>query len=213
MKFLIDNLLLVAIALTSGGLLLWPLIRKAGGSTALTPLLATQLINHRNAIVVDVRDEKDFALGSLAGARNIPFANLAERASELVRFKARPVLIICAAGPQSAKAIEQFAAQGFEEAHSLAGGIAAWRQAGLPLVQPTRDGKTAGRDPARKIKGDGRARTNSGKQRRDALVQTTAPTTAADIVVDPGAPEPAATSDGVAATEASTTPNRVKELS
>ena len=71
MKFLLDNVFLIAIALVSGGLLAWPLFRKGGGSTTLSALEATQLINHRNAIVVDVRDEKDFALGSLAGARNL----------------------------------------------------------------------------------------------------------------------------------------------
>ena len=139
MKFLLDNLYLFAIALVSGGLLVWPLIKRGGGATALSPLLATQLINHRNAIVVDVRDEKAYALGSLAGARNLPFAALKGRAAELVRFKSRPVLIVCDAGQDSARATAIFKDQGFDEAHSLAGGIGAWKQAGLPLVQPGRD--------------------------------------------------------------------------
>ena len=200
MKFLLENIFLIGIALVSGGLLLWPLLRKSSGSTALSSLEATQLINHRNAIVVDVRDEKDFAVGSLAGARNIPFANLAERAAELVRFKARPVLIVCGAGQDSAKAVATFKAQGFEEAYSLAGGIAAWKQASLPLVVAGRDsGKSQAKDPSRKSRNDGRSGERKAKQR--AL---TAP--AAEVV-----PAPSTTAANDAPDDAP--PDRVKELS
>jgi rhodanese-related sulfurtransferase len=152
--FLLDNIVLIVLAVVSGALLLWPKLNRSGGATAVSPLEATQLINHRNAIVVDVRDEKDFATGSLAGARNIPSAQLAERASELARFKARPVVVVCGAGQQSARALEAFKAQGFTETYSLAGGTNAWRQASLPLVHPARD-------PARKGKSDNRRGTRA----------------------------------------------------
>lgn len=204
MTFLIDNLYLIVIALVSGGLLLWPLLKRGGGATALSPLEATQLINHRNAIVVDVRDEKDFAAGSLAGARNIPFTALATRASELVRFKSRPVLIVCGAGPESAKSIEQFKAQGFEEAYSLAGGAAAWRQAGLPLVQPGRDNaRPVVKDAGRRSKGDNRS---GGRGKTQVLA---APAKAGDAPIEavavPVPPEAANDGDPAA--------TRVKELS
>lgn len=206
MPFLIDNLYLIVIALASGGLLLWPLLKRGGGSTALSPLEATQLINHRNAIVVDVRDEKDFAAGSLAAARNLPFAALATRAGELVRFKARPVLIVCGSGQQSAKAIEQFKTQGFDEAYSLGGGIAAWRQAGLPLVQPGRDNaRPAVKDATRKSKGD----RSGGRGGKTAIAAPLAPVAEeasvdAALVTAPSAQ---------AANDAHPEPSRVKELS
>ena len=156
MTFLLDNIVLIAMALVSGGLLLWPKLSRSGGSSAVSPLEATQLINHRNAIVVDVRDEAEFATGSLAGARNIPNAQLADRAAELARFKARPVVVICGAGQHSARALEVFKAQGFAEAYSLAGGTAAWRAAALPLVQAARDVQRPARDPGRRGKSDNR---------------------------------------------------------
>lgn len=166
MTFLLDNLLLIGIALASGGLLLWPLVRKGGGSAALGPLEATQLINHRNAIVVDLRDEKDFALGSLTGARNVPVAKLKERGTELARFKARPVLLVCEAGQQSTRAVADLKALGFDEAHVLAGGVAAWKQAGLPLVQAGRDtSRPAAADANRKVRNDQRSGQRSKPNR------------------------------------------------
>ncbi len=164
MTFILDNLLLVGLALVSGGLLLWPLllslVKRGEGSAALSPLEATQLINHHNATIVDLRDEKEFALGSLAGARNIPQAALGERATELVRFKARPLLLVCANGQQSMRAIATFKDIGFVDVHALAGGVAAWKTAALPLVLSTRgDARSAPREAGRKGKGDNRNRT------------------------------------------------------
>ena len=162
MTFLLDNLLLVVLAVASGGLLLWPLLKRGEGSATLSPLQATQLINHHNAVIVDIRDEKDFAVGSLAGARNLPDAKLAERASELVRFKARPMLVVCDSGQRSTRAIATFKAQGFTEVHALAGGIAAWKQAALPLVQSARaDARAPSKDPSRRSKNDNRGKPKS----------------------------------------------------
>ena len=159
MKFILDNLYLFAIALVSGGMLLWPLFKRGGGSASVSPLQATQLINHRNAIVIDVRDEQAFAAGSVTGARNIPFAKLQERIAELTRFKARPAVLVCESGQQSARALATLKAHGFEETHTLAGGLSAWKQAGLPLVQANRDpGRPAPRDSGKnRAKGDARA--------------------------------------------------------
>lgn|GEM_PF-87796 len=202
MKFILDNIFLIAIALVSGGLLLWPLLKKGGGSTSVSPLEATQLINHRNAIVVDVREEKDFAAGSLAGARNLPFTALAERAGEFARFKARPVVIVCDAGQRSSSAIATFKAQGFEEAYSLAGGVSAWRGASLPLVQPGRDnGKSAPKELTRKAKNDNRNRAAKA---------------ARDVPVVPAAAEVSA-NDSIASVEPAVvsgtpSPDRLKEL-
>ena len=164
MKFILDNLYLFAIALVSGGMLVWPLLKRGGGHAAVSPLEATQLINHRNAIVIDVRDEQVFAGGSVTGARNIPFATLAARIAELTRFKARPAIVVCESGQQSARALAVLKAQGFEETHSLAGGLSAWKQAGLPLVQSNRD---VGGRPTQKDVGRNRARSGAKKEVRD----------------------------------------------
>ena len=139
MKFILENIFLIGIALVSGGLLLWPLLSRRSGSGALGTLEATQLINTRNAIVLDVREPAAFATGSITGARNMPLASLAERAGELARFKARPLLVVCETGASAGRALDILKKQEFAEVASLAGGLAAWKQAGLPLVKSMKD--------------------------------------------------------------------------
>jgi rhodanese-related sulfurtransferase len=198
-KFFIDNLYLFAIALVSGGLLLWPLIKRGGGSTSVTPAIATQLINQHNAIVVDLRDEAAFATGSVTGARHLPLASIAERGSELVRFKSRPVILVCESGQSSTRAMATLKTQGFEDVRVLAGGLAAWKQAGLPLVKANREPtRAAGKDAPRKSKNN---RDRSRQQRSSTPAGVEAANEPA--LVDPAVPAP----------DAGGPPDRVKEVS
>lgn len=131
MKFFTDNIFLIAIAFVSGGMLLWPLLRARASGPSLTTLEATRLINGKNAQVVDVRSAEDFAAGSLPNAKNIPSAKMKDRVGELK--KDRPVLLVCNTGATAGPAAAQLRAGGFGEVYVLAGGIAGWREAGLPL--------------------------------------------------------------------------------
>jgi rhodanese-related sulfurtransferase len=130
-QFFIDNIFLIAIAFISGAMLVWPLIRNRAGGPSLTTLQATQLINSKNAQVLDVRSAEDFAKGSLPNAKNIPAAALKDRAGELKKDK--PVLVLCDMGRSSGPAAATLRAAGFAEVFVLAGGLASWREAGLPI--------------------------------------------------------------------------------
>ncbi len=132
MQFFIDNALLIAVAFLSGGMLLWPLIRSRASGPALTTLQATQLINGKHAQVVDIRDAAEFAKGSLPNARNIPLGDLANRAAKDLK-KDRPVIVVCNSGNIAGRAAAQLRAAGMAEVYVLAGGLAAWREAGLPV--------------------------------------------------------------------------------
>jgi rhodanese-related sulfurtransferase len=131
-QFFIDNALLIAVAFLSGGMLLWPLLRSRAGGPSLTTLQATQLINGKHAQVVDVRDAADFARGTLPNARNIPLAELGTRGPKELK-KDRPVIVLCNAGNIAGRAAAQLRAAGLAEVYVLAGGLNAWREAGLPL--------------------------------------------------------------------------------
>ncbi len=131
MPFLLDNLLLIAVTLVTGSLLLWPLVRERLGGPSVSTLLATQMINSRSAQVLDVRDAAEFAEGSLPGARNLPLAQLKERVPELK--KDRPVIVVCGHGRSASIGAARLRTAGFTEVYILAGGLAAWREAGLPL--------------------------------------------------------------------------------
>jgi rhodanese-related sulfurtransferase len=131
-KFLIDNFVLIAVAFASGAMLVWPLVQRQTSGPALDTLGATRLINDSNAIVLDVREPAEFAAGHMPNARNIPLGELDKRVGDLPQGK--PVLVCCASGARSGKAISLLR-KGGREAFNLAGGMAAWRQAGLPVVK------------------------------------------------------------------------------
>ena len=131
LQFLIDNILLIGVAFISGAMLVWPLVRGKASGPSLSTLQATQLINSRNPQVVDLRNAEDFAKGSLPNARNIPAAKVAERVGELKKDK--PVLLVCATGTSAGRTAALLRAQGYSDVYVLGGGLAAWREAGLPV--------------------------------------------------------------------------------
>jgi rhodanese-related sulfurtransferase len=132
-KFIIENSWLIGIAVVSGGALLWPLLQQRGARVSL--LQATQLINQGKAVIVDVRDPKEFALGHVRDAKNIPAKELAQRIGELDKFKSKAIVIVCQSGQQSTAAASRFRKAGFAEVYSLTGGLAAWQAQGLPVAK------------------------------------------------------------------------------
>ena len=133
MKFLIDNWMLIGLALASGGMLLWPLV--AGGMLAgsLSASAAVQLINREKAVVIDVSEAEEFATGHLGGAKNIPFGQLEEKLPSAVKNKALPLILVCPSGARANRALGVAKKLGYEQAQCLAGGLKAWKEASLPL--------------------------------------------------------------------------------
>jgi rhodanese-related sulfurtransferase len=130
-QFLIDNIVLIAVAFVSGAMLVWPLVRGRASGPSLGTLQATQLINTRNPQVIDLRSADDYAKGSLPNARSIPADKIAARLGELKKDK--PVLLLCATGTSAGRTAAMMRAQGFTDVFVLAGGLAGWREAGLPV--------------------------------------------------------------------------------
>ncbi|SMG01875.1 rhodanese-like domain-containing protein [Burkholderia singularis] len=135
MTFFTDytNLALIAILVVSGGLLAWPAFKRGGGG--LSAAEATQLINRRNAIVVDLRTAAAFDAGHLPSARSIAFDELQTKVGQLSKNKGTPVLLVCENGQQSHKARKLVEQAGYQDVHVLQGGLAAWQQAGMPVVK------------------------------------------------------------------------------
>lgn len=132
MNFVIENWMLFAVAVAAGGMLLWPLLSGAAGSSALTATGAVQLINREKAVVVDVRDAEEFAGGHIVGAKNLPMAQLEEKLPAAVKNKGLPLLLVCASGVRANKAVATAKKLGFEKAQAIGGGMKGWRDAGLP---------------------------------------------------------------------------------
>ena len=132
MKFIIDNIYVIALALISGSMLLFPHLKQRG--TKVSTLEATQLMNKGKTLIVDIRTPEQFAKGHLNGARNIPLKDLAQREAELAKFKEKNVILVCQTGTQVAKAEAQLKKSGFTNVYCLDGGIAAWQTQNLPTV-------------------------------------------------------------------------------
>ena len=132
-KFVADNIFLIAVAFASGGMLIWPTLRRSVGGASISTLQATLLINQQNALVLDVREAAEFEKGHMLNARNIAFKELATRAPEMEKQKAKPVIVVCENGNLSGRAAAALRKQGFGQVFMLSGGIGAWRQAGLPM--------------------------------------------------------------------------------
>ncbi len=133
MKFIIDNIILIGLVLVSGGALIAHTLQRMGPK--LTPLQATQVINQGKTLILDVRTADEFAAGHIRDAKNIPLKELKARIDELEKFKARPVIVVCAKGLRSAKATAQLNKAGYTEAASLLGGLDAWQSQGLPVTK------------------------------------------------------------------------------
>ena len=132
MKFLIDNWMLISVALLSGGMIFWPMLRGAGAS-GVNPATAVQLINREKGVLVDVSEPDEFAAGHAGGARNVPLSQLEKRLPEVVKNKAVPVILVCASGNRAQRALGTAKNLGYEKAQVLAGGLRAWKEANLPV--------------------------------------------------------------------------------
>ena len=134
LQFLESNWWLVLILLVSGGMLLWPLVGGRFSSVReIGAFEATALINRRNAVLVDVREEKEYEESRIPSAVHVPQSQLANRAQELKKHTARPVIAYCERGQRSRIAAGALAKLGFTEVYTLRGGLRAWSEAGLPV--------------------------------------------------------------------------------
>jgi len=131
-KFILDNWMLMGVALASAGLLFWPVLKGATGGS-LTAEGAVQLINREKAVVIDVCETNEFAAGHVGGAKNIPLNQLEEKLPNAVKNKALPVILVCQTGARSGRAVAIAKKLGYEQAQSLGGGLGAWKTANLPV--------------------------------------------------------------------------------
>ena len=133
MSFFIENWYLFVFAAVSGGLLLWPMIKggNTGGGISVTE--AVNLINREKGLVIDVSEAAVFAAGHTPNARNVPLANIAAGTKGLPSNKALPLILVCATGAQARQGVAKLNEMGYEKVQVLAGGLATWREANMPI--------------------------------------------------------------------------------
>jgi rhodanese-related sulfurtransferase len=134
-EFLKQNWHWAALALASGTMLVIDLLRNSGGAESLSPVDATLKINREDAVVIDVRDQAEFAAGHIANARHIALADLPKRMGELEKLKSKPIILCCQSGARSAGAQATLKKAGFDKVFNLRGGIGEWQKAGQPVAR------------------------------------------------------------------------------
>ncbi len=132
MKFILDNWMLISVALASGFMLFLPVMQGAA-TAGLSPQQAVQMINREKAQVIDVCSAEEFAAGHLIGARHVPLDQLEQQLAGVAKNKSQPLILVCASGMRSKRAVAVAKKLGYEQAHSLTGGLKAWKEANLPV--------------------------------------------------------------------------------
>jgi len=132
-EFLQQNWYWAALATASGAWLLFDMARAQGDKSLVSPVEATLLINREDALVVDVRDQGEYAQGHIPNARHVPLADLTRRIGELEKLKGRPLILCCASGARSSSAVAQLKKAGFDKLYNLRGGLAEWEKSGQPI--------------------------------------------------------------------------------
>ncbi|TVP51818.1 MAG: rhodanese-like domain-containing protein [Halomonadaceae bacterium] len=106
--------------------------RRAGRKVG--PQEAVQLLNHDEAIIVDVRERKEFREGHIKGALHMPLASVAENKRELQKHSDKLIILADKSGQHAAMAGKQLQKEGLNVAR-LAGGMMDWRAANLPVAK------------------------------------------------------------------------------
>ena len=129
--FISEQWMLVSVLLALVGLFVMTEHFKAGKQLSVHEV--TRMINGGEAVLVDLRDAREYQAGHILHAINIPLSQLAERINELQGSRDKVIVLIDKLGHQSATAGRQLRRDGFQ-VHRLRGGMAEWQAQSLPTV-------------------------------------------------------------------------------
>lgn len=132
-EFIGNHPFLVSAWFITLAVLLWTEKSKAGRSV--TTAEATRMINKESALILDIRNKKEWDTGYIANSRHIPFADLDRRMTELESFKDKPIIIVCNLGQTAGSAGKKLKSAGFTQIARLTGGITEWKAQHLPIVK------------------------------------------------------------------------------
>lgn len=132
--FLLDHWILsFALVFLTVLLLMDTFKRRLLGFKEVDPPEMVRRMNHEDAIVLDVREDQEYAEGHIVNALHIPLGVLEKRLDELPPHKDKGIIVYCRSGDRAARAGATLRKQGFNNVFKLNGGILAWKAANLPV--------------------------------------------------------------------------------
>ncbi len=96
---------------------------------------AEEMLRNGDALMVDVREPRELAVGSIPDSKLIPYSRIGYEIENLKQHAEKPIILSCRSGRRSefvCKLLKEF---GFSRVYNLSGGIEAWRRASRPLVR------------------------------------------------------------------------------
>ncbi len=134
-EFVTNNLLLFAALLGVLVMLIKAeLEHQVNKGLLISPSMAIRVMNNNDdALIIDIRAVAEYKNGHIKGAKNLPLNGFASGIDGYSKFKDKPVLIYCNSGNTTTRAIKLLKKSGFEKINNLEGGIAAWKEANMPL--------------------------------------------------------------------------------
>jgi rhodanese-related sulfurtransferase len=133
LEFATNHSLLVIAFIGVLAALMWNLAADPGGKNAVDPLAATAMINHEDAVILDVRSMDEFKKGHIVNAVNIPLNGLGNNIKQIEKHRDKPIVMVCRSGSRSGAAGSILRKNGFENVKNLRGGMLAWENASLPV--------------------------------------------------------------------------------
>lgn len=137
-EFVANHPFLIALWIAIALLLLWNLFSGSfGGVKALNPTEAVRLLNHENALLIDIRNKSDFDKGHILNAQHTPAADVDKQVEKLKSNDDKPIVLCCGNGMESQRVGRRLKQAGFERVYLIKGGVPGWQQANLPLTRTT----------------------------------------------------------------------------
>ncbi len=109
--------------------------RSKGLLNQISPQELVRMMNRESAVVVDIRNLEIFREGHIVGAVSLPAAELEKDSSKLIKYKDKPIVLVCATGQKAGAIAGILKKQNFEQIHVLAGGMNAWKTAQMPITK------------------------------------------------------------------------------
>ncbi len=134
-EFVLNNLILFAALLGVLVLLIKAeLDHQVNKGLLVSPASAIRLINnHDETLIIDIRAVAEYKKGHIKGAKNVLLSEFSSSLETYFDYKNKPVLIYCNSGSTTGRAIKLLKKAGYEKINNLEGGVAAWKEANMPL--------------------------------------------------------------------------------
>lgn len=133
LQFIVNHPFLVGAFVVLLALFIRNETQRGGKSVSAQELVS--MVNREDALVLDVRDRKEFEAGHIVDAVNIPHSSLETRLDELTKYQNRPIIVACRMGQHAGAAGTLLRKNGYETVTRLTGGMTEWRNQNLPVVK------------------------------------------------------------------------------